>query len=409
MTLNCVVIGPDRELVAQLTSAFDELGGIQVVRDYRDYPTPVELIRLVRSQSPHVFFLGLKDEQKGFEIISGLHAEFPNLQIAVFHNQVDPQTLLKLMQKGIREYIAPPFDADTLAPVMIRLRDNAIKNPVSTPATNLVYSFLPSKPGSGTTTLAINESLAMAKQPDTRCLLIDLDLNSGLIRFLLKLDNDYSILDAAQHAANMDEALWPQVVCKVGKLDVIHTAKITPGVRIEGAQIRSLLDYARRQYTAICIDLSGNMERYAMEAMQESKTIFIVCTPEIPSLHLAREKFFFLKESGLEEKVSFLLNRNSKHDLLQLEQIEHLLSAKVDFVFPNDYRGVYQAVADGTAVNPASELGKQIESFSYQLLEREMPDTDAKKKKKEKGGLAGLFRFGSSRSSEARDSETKAH
>jgi hypothetical protein len=65
-------------------------------------------------------------------------------------------------------------------------------------------------------------------------------------------------------------------------------------------------------------------------------------------------------------------------------------------------------VADGTAVNPASELGKQIENFSYKLLEREIPDSDAKKKKKVKGGLAGLFRFGSSRSSESQDSETKA-
>jgi pilus assembly protein CpaE len=408
MNLSCVVIGPDRELASQLLVAFEELGGIAIARDFHQYPQDHEALRMVRSLAPKLICLGLSDQARSFALIDLLQNEFPGIQIAVFHNSVEPQLLLKLMQHGIREYIAPPFDPDQLAEVLIRLRDAALKNPISSPTTNLVYSFLPSKPGSGTTTLAINTSVAMSKMPEANTLLMDLDLNSGLVRFLLKLDNDFTILDAAQHAPAMDEALWPQIVCPVGNLDVIHTARITPGVRVESSHARALIDYARKQYKAICVDLSGNMERYSMEVMQESKTVFLVCTPEIPSLHLAREKFQFLKAEGLDEKVKFLLNRHTKTDLLQIEQIQNLLGAPVALTFANDYRGVSQAVADGKEINPNSELGKQITAFAYQLLERPVPSLDGKSKKKEIRGFSELFKFGASRVAQLSDSESKA-
>lgn len=407
MNLKSVLIGPDRDLANQLLEAFQELGSIQIVRDLHDYPNAHDMQRMVRNLAPQIVFLSLKDYERGTECIHAIQSAFPNLQIAVFSNSVDPQILLKLMQQGIREFLAPPFELDKLAEVMIRIRDSANKNPVASAATNLVYSFLPSKPGSGTTTLAINTALSMTKKPDSETLLMDFDLNSGLIRFLLKLDNDYTVIDAIQHAENMDEALWPQIVCEVQKLDVIHTSKITPGVRLENTHVRALLDYARKQYKAICVDLSGNMERYSIEVMQESKTIFIVCTPEIPSLHLAREKFQFLIESGLRDKVVFLLNRYSKNDLLQLDQIQNLLGAPIAFDFANDYRGVTQAVAEGSPISPASELGRQIDGFAYHLLDRPVPEGVLKPKKKEIRGFGELFKFTASRLAPASNSESK--
>jgi pilus assembly protein CpaE len=396
MTLNCAVIAPDRILASQLLGAFEDLGGIKVVRDLPQYPHEFELLRMIRSMAPQVVFLNLQDLDRSFEIIESIQNEFPGLQIAVFHDQVDPQILLRLMQHGIREYIAPPFDPDDLARVLIRLREASLKNPLSAPRSNLVYAFLPSKPGSGTTTLAINASMAMARQPDTPAMLMDLDLNSGLVRFLMKIDNDHTILDAAEHAANMDEALWPQLVSAQGQLDILHSGSIKPGVRVDNEQIRHLIDYARKNYTAISIDLSGNMERYSTEVMQEAKTIFVVCTPEIPSLHLAREKFIYLKSVGLDEKVQFLLNRRTSNDLLDLKTVEELLDAKVTMSFPNDYRGVTQAVTEGRGIAKNSELGRQIETLAYSMLERKF-NPAAVPVKKELRGMSQFFKFGLSR------------
>ena len=79
----------------------------------------------------------------------------------------------------------------------------------------------------------------MARRPDTRVLLSDFDLNSGMMRFMLKLQNEYSVLDAVENSLRMDEDLWPQLVTSFGKLDVLHAGRVNPNLRIEGPQIRS--------------------------------------------------------------------------------------------------------------------------------------------------------------------------
>ena len=190
------------------------------------------------------------------------------------------------------------------------------RKPPTHGATTQVFSFLPSKAGVGTSTLALNVSAALARRPNTRVLLSDFDLNSGMMRFLLNLRNEYSVIDAVEHSLHIDENLWPQLVTTMDQLDVLHAGRVNPNLRIEGTQIRNLVEFMRRNYDALCFDLSGNLEKYSMELMQESKRIMLVVTPEIPSLHLAREKLHFLRGFDLESRVSVVLNRCHKKPLI---------------------------------------------------------------------------------------------
>jgi len=107
---------------------------------------------------------------------------------------------------------------------------------------------------------------------------MDLDLNSGLVQFMLKLENMHSVIEAAEHALEMDEELWPQLVSTMSNLDILHAGGVNPLHRIDPVQVHTLTGFARRNYRAICADLSGNLERYSIEVMQESQIIFVVCT-----------------------------------------------------------------------------------------------------------------------------------
>jgi hypothetical protein len=101
-------------------------------------------------------------------------------------------------------------------------------------------------------------------------------------------------------------------VASIGKLDVLPAGQLDPQTRIDPMQIRQLISFARRFYSSICIDLSGNMEKFSIEVMQDAKKIFIVCTPEIPSLHLARQNLSLLQSMDLGDKVAILMNRALK-------------------------------------------------------------------------------------------------
>jgi Flp pilus assembly CpaE family ATPase len=179
----------------------------------------------------------------------------------------------------------------------------------------------------------------------------------------------------------MDEQLWPQLVSSVGGLEVLHAGRINPNYPIEPAQIRGLVTFMRRNYKALCFDLSGNLEPYSLELMQESKRIILVCTSEIPSLHLAREKMQFLRTLDLDGRILVVLNRVHKKAAFTKNEVEKLLGAPVVNVFPNDYVAVNLALAEGTALPATSALGIAFSSFAKSLIEEKISQPAGHKRK----------------------------
>ena len=332
------------------------------------YPTGVELIRTVRALAPDILFIDFGFMAKGLEIIHILETEGSPLQIVGFGRKLDPAVLQETMRAGVREFLAEPFEARTVIETLASVKAQLDKRPAVYHSTNQIFTFLPSKAGVGTSTIAANVSAALARRANTQVLLADFDLSSGMTRFMLKLTNEFSVPDALERAADMDENLWPQLVTTVQGLDVLHAGCLNPSYRIEPSQIGKLMAFMRRTYQVLCFDLSGNLEKYSLELMQESKRILLVCTGEIPSLHLAREKMAFLKEQGLSARIGVVLNRMHKHPLFSKDQVEDLLGVPVLRVFANDYQAVNRAVETGTLLDADSDLGRSFTDFAAQLM-----------------------------------------
>ena len=372
--LRAALICPDRKLAEQLQTALLRLP-VALVQTLDHYPAEAELLHLLRSGAPQAILLSVEGLQAASEVALDVERLAPGTQVLALGEASSQQVLLEMMRAGVREFLLAPFAGDSITAAIGRAQEAADRSPHAAELTENVFSFLPSKAGVGTTTIALNLSVALSRRPETRVLLADFDLSSGLVGFMLKLDPKYSVTSAAENAFKLDEALWRQLVSSSGQLDVLPSGRITPGFRIEPPQIRSLLDFARRQYQAICFDLSGNMEKYSVEIMHESKRIFLVCTAELPALHLAREKLGFLRAADLEDRVRVVLNRSTKRDVVSAAEIEKLLGMRVDSVFPNDYKGVHNSVAAGKPVDAGSELGKRIRLEAEALLSgKKVPD-----------------------------------
>jgi len=364
-----ILISPESKASSHLAERLQQVGGISVIRQLEDYPGQAELTRLIKTYAPHLLFLSPASLGSAALLIRLVEEIAPGLQIIAFHSSHEPRLLLELMRLGIREFIAEPFDTSTLTEALARAADNLSKRPVGVESTDLVFSFLPAKAGVGTTTIAANTAIALASVDNVHTLLMDLDLNSGLVQFMLQIENVTSVVDAAEHATEMDENLWPQLVTTFGNLDVLHAGRLNPNYRIDPLQVRSLMEFVQRNYRTICVDLSGNLERYALEVMQQSRLIFVVCTPELPSIHLARQKCHFLESLELGDRIRVLLNRSAKRSVISDADIAELLGRSVHMKFPNNYQSVHTALKTGRPVESSSDLGRQCAAHAHSLLD----------------------------------------
>ncbi len=379
--LRSIIICPDAELSSRLEAALNATGEVVVGRVLNRYPNAIDLVRTLRAHAPEAVFLSFEILDKAQEVVKFLEAEAEGIQIVAIHHQIEAQLLRETMRVGVREFLVDPFELDAVVESLSTIKSLIERKPPAMESTSQIFAFLPSKAGVGTSTIALNVSAAMARRPNMHVLLSDFDLNSGMMRFMLKLQNEYSVIDAVEHSLRVDEHLWPQLVTSIQTLDVLHAGRCNPNFRIEAVQVRALIDFMRRNYQAVCFDLSGNLERYSLEIMQDCKRILMVCTPEIPSLHLAREKMHFLRNFDLDTRVSVVLNRCAKKAVLSKDQVQELLGVPVVQTFPNDYHGVNKAVTSGSVVDVTSDLGKSFTQFAADLLERKVMGTGNAKKK----------------------------
>lgn len=379
--LRGAIICPDQDLADGLEKALHAVRGVGIVRRLETYPTALNLVRFLRASAPQIIFLSIESRQAALDSARSIEGSAPGTQIVAINRTCDQATLLETMRAGIREFLSPPFEPQVIQDTLQRIQELVDAKPPAIEMTDSVFAFLPAKAGAGATTIAVNTSLALSRIADTRVLLADLDLNSGLVGFMLLLQqSQFTILDAAENSLEMDETLWPKIVSQSGNLDVLPVGKITPGFRIEATQVRHILEFARRNYSAIFVDLSGMMEKYSIEVLNEARRVFLVCTAELPSLHLAREKLSFLREQDMGSRVSILLNRAQKRHSISLSEIEKLLGAPIHMTFPNDYAGVHKALTAGKSVDPSSELGNRCRELAETMIPSKVAAAPEKKR-----------------------------
>jgi Flp pilus assembly CpaE family ATPase len=106
--------------------------------------------------------------------------------------------------------------------------------------------------------------------------------------------------------------------------------------------------------------------------MHESKKIFVVCTPEVASLHLAREKMQYLHQLDLADRAVILLNRHNKRSSIGVKEVEALVGVPVQSVFSNDSTAVGKAIAGGVAVPKSTDFGKQCLALAHSLLAKKV-------------------------------------
>ena len=364
-----------------MSALLSKIPDVEVERLLTAYPSPDELLRAVRVRKADLVLLCIDDWAPSEAIINGLDDAVPGLPVITFWSHDSQELLPKLMHLGIREHLSFPLDAAALANALDAARHRLVTHPVAPARQSDLYTFLPAKPGVGTSTLAVSTSHALAEDLGARTLLLDCDLAAGAIRFLLRLSTSGSVVDSIKHAANLDEDLWSQMVGKYDRLEVLHAGLLDPPSGLDLPSLERVLTMARSQYEVICVDLASSLDEFTVALMKESRRIFLVTTPEVVALHMAKARLGRLKDLGLHDRVSLLLNRKVRHDISDAE-VAKLVGLPVSYSFSNDYAGVQGSILNAAPVSHETDLGQSILNLAQSMAPHlEAPKAPSYKRK----------------------------
>ncbi len=367
--MRTIVVVPDPELNHELVTALAELPEIEVVRQVAPYPEPDDLLRIIRARRPDFIFIATEDFTRFQALAAIVDDRMPGLPIIGVAHQANPIELIpKLMHLGVRELLTSPVTREKLGESIASIARQLAKHPAPLVRLGDLYAFLPAKPGVGASTITVSTSCALADELHVRTLLLDCDLMAGVTKFLLKLGNSSSIVNALEHADSLDEDLWSQMVGHWDGLEVLHAGELAPPATLTAASLEVVLGFARGLYDTICADLASSMDPFTIQIMREARRIFVVTTPELVPLYMAADRVRHLKELGLADKVSLLVNRkNPAHGGLSDGEVAQLAGLPIAQQFSNDYPGVQGAILEGVPVPHRSGLGQSIMALARSL------------------------------------------
>jgi Flp pilus assembly CpaE family ATPase len=117
------------------------------------------------------------------------------------------------------------------------------------------------------------------------------------------------------------------------------------------------------------LDLPCIFQRLSLLAATASDRAFLVSTPELASLHLARRAVKLLSQIGMEsQKFQVLINRMVSRDELNVGDLTKLFDCRVDTSLPDDRLGVQRVLIHGRPMEPDSELGRAVDSLAGKML-----------------------------------------
>ncbi len=367
--LRVLLMGPEDGVLRDFLAKAPSLEKLDLCHHVRQYLAPAEFAALLEQTAPDIVVISLADYNRAVRSIARLAAARPHLPIIALHSYCDQHLLLELMQVGVRELWFQPFDVEQMAQSLGRLRQHkeAAAAAAPQPARNgTLLAFLPARGGCGATTIAVHTAAAM-QQATGSVLLADFDFHNSIIAFWMKISPKHGFQEALERAHWLDASQWRGLISRLGPLEVLTAPQIAFPMAFSVDETSAVLEFACKNYQFVLVDLPDAIYSSCWEVLEQASQIFLVSTPEMASLYLARRKVAQLVEHGLpREKVRILLSRCTPLDV-QPAEVEKFLSLPVAGNFGNHYRAVATAFTDGAFVSQTSKLGSQLARFAGSL------------------------------------------
>lgn len=280
------------------------------------------------------------DPEGSIKAIEKVKQASPDLFVMASNFHADAETVIACMRAGANEFLIQPIKRTEFRDAMGRL-ERAPRSSVATESKlGKVYTFIGTKGGVGTTTLAVNFAAVLA-QRKVSTVAIDLDWTGNDMAMQVGAAPQYTLMEVAENLHKMDQALFEGFVTRdpLGFFLVGPPDSLEQHGHFSEHSLREFATFLVEKYDAIVIDggraISGEL---VSAAAQVSAAVFLVVDQEFPSIRNAQRYITYLMRMGFnQDQVKVLVNRYTRKitpNMATLEQIQQTLNQSVFYGIP---------------------------------------------------------------------------
>ena len=305
------------------------------------------------------------------------------MPIIMLTSEADVEQRVRGLRAGADDDIVKPFHPlELMARIKALLAQTgraAAKEGAEAPTLGKLCAFYPAKGGVGTTTIAINTAIALARELKRRTALIDANLQFGDLRVFLDLGLDTPSIVSAVSEPELDLDLFrTMLVSHRSGIDLL-LAPPTPAAadivverqRQAPTAISNMLSLSRRLYDYTLVDMSQAIDDFNLQLFDEADVIYVVMTADLSCLKNVPLVLETMVSLGYEQgKVQLVLNRSNAYTGINVSNAESALGRKIDHQVINEYRGAISALNSGEPFMSSradAPLSKSVLAFARDI------------------------------------------
>jgi len=303
--------------------------------------------------------------------VETLRAESANSGVFVVAREPNPDLILQSMRAGANEFFTFPPPEETFYEAIRRTASRRTAAGQGQAATTIV--FFGAKGGAGTTTVAVNCAVELARLSGDRTVIVDLKTGLGEVGLFLGVRNRYSLVDALDNMQRLDAEFLRELVAKhKSGLEILAGSdNFDRPNAADGVTLEEILRHLREEYAYVVIDAGSQINVGVVAALYTADTIGLVANPDVPSIRNAQRLLDRIRQMGASpDRVRLLLNRTAEPFPIPPAQIEAAVGHPIDHMFPSDYKTVSAALNSGVplALTGNTPLAAQFDSFTRRML-----------------------------------------
>src|SRR4051794_37410073 len=315
----------------------------KVVAEYQD-AGPNLYIRVLQDleRHPHAGLIVdiSGDPENAIKAVERLKQAAPDVFTIVSNFHADGETVIACLRAGANEFLLQPIKRTEFREAMARLERAPKRSTAGESKLGKIYTFIGTKGGVGTTTLAVNFAAVQAQRKQTT-VLIDLDWVGDDCAEQVGASPQYTLMEVAENLEKLDQPLFEGYVTRdplgfflVGPPDALEQSAM-----FSDHMFREFATFLVEKYDTIVIDGGRAISNETvMAAAQVSNMVFLTIDQEFPSIRNAQRYLSYLMRMGFnQDQIKVIVNRYTKKpspNIASLEQIQQTLNQQVFYGIP---------------------------------------------------------------------------
>ena len=311
----------------------------------------------------------------------------------------DVEERIHFLEAGADDVIAKPFDSRELEArvdaLLIRFQRSALlggaaidRTPVTGDSRRIVAVHSP-KGGVGTTTIAVNVAVALARSRQDKVAIVDLNVDFGQVATHLNLEPASTLADSVRDdLALHDPDALRTILSRHSSGLLVLPAPAGPmstdgkgPVTIDRDAVTALVSTLAKAVEYVVIDAGSGLDDRTEGVLEMADAIVLPVSPEFPALKAVHALLDHFTETGsVSAKTTFVLNALYAREILKLRDIEDALGTKIAIELPYDPFLYLKAVNEGVPIvigaarsRPAEQLEKLATLVTGEVVAPQQP------------------------------------